>query len=337
MYQSEGGSRAAAEAMLIGGVLVQYVASRMALTAGARPDAPGRRALAQWMPIAATALAALAMRQTAVAVALVFGSSVACLSLVPGLSGYVMPMQQLPPSRRLWVLILPVAVLLLLAGFHGSLTWYHAVMLLVMGAAFLGVWREPREGNGGITTSETASRAPPAVWAYLIPALALAAVGAWLAVRGTVQTGETSRMLRSEFLATTVLSPLLLLPALGAGTMAAQRGQMGELTTALCGTVLLNLCLLLPTIILFNYLVGGLAHLHTARGLHDAFATGAAATPFPLITWRLDSVLLVVLGFGLVPVATGRWMPERIEAILLVALYVAYLAAETVFDAGLLR
>lgn len=333
MYQAQGGARVGGEALLIVGVIVQYAATRLAL-GGVRGDAvaPGHRALAQWLPIAATALAALAMRQPGVAIALVFGSSVACLSLVVGLSGYVSPPRQLPPTRRVWVLVLPAAILVMLAGFHGSFTWYHAIMLLIMGMAFLGVWTEP-SAEEGVSAVDSQPDGGSRAGILIVAALAVAAIGAWAAARGAVVTGEHSRMLTGEFLGATVLSPLLLLPALGAGSIAAQRGHMGEVTSSLCGTVLLNLCALLPLIILANYLIEGFAHLHTAPGLRQAFA--AAATPYPLVTWRVDSIVLIVLGFALIPIAMGRWLPERFESMLLVAVYAAYLAAETAVAARL--
>src|SRR5271170_2953961 len=84
--------------MVASGVL--YAVTRVAVFALARPDGsnPGRRALAQWFAIAATVIAAILWRHTeagnsdrqletqlaGVAVSIIFGTSVACLSLVLG-------------------------------------------------------------------------------------------------------------------------------------------------------------------------------------------------------------------------------------------------------------
>jgi Ca2+/Na+ antiporter len=105
--------------------------------------------------------------------------------------------------------------------------------------------------------------------------------------------------------------------------MIAQEGHTDRVVTALCGTVLLNLCLLLPAIVLIEFVRGAL-HGH------------AQPMTFPLITWRVDAVLLVVLGFALIPLAADRWLPERLEAMLLVIVYAGYLLAETVLSARLL-
>ena len=60
-----------------------------------------------------------------------------------------------------------------------------------------------------------------------------------------------------------------------------------------------------------------------------------APLPYPLAVWRIDTVLLLMLSFAMVPVAMGRWMPERLESILLVVVYAAYLVAQTMLAARL--
>jgi Ca2+/Na+ antiporter len=349
MFAAQGDGHFRGEAVLIAGVVLQYIATRISMAAIARADgsSPGRQALAQWLPIVATVLAAVAMGQPEIAITLIFGSAVACLSLVLGMTTYVEPVRQLPAERRVWPLALPAALLLLLAGFHGSLTWYHGLMLLVMGAAFLGVWIErPRPEAAPEQAAAPADRsiAPPAhplnyaaravvppaqktsltiSPQFIVLAMALAGVGGWIIIRGAVGTSQNSRVLTAGLLGATVLGPLLLLPALGMGTVLAQGGHTSRMVTALCGTVLLNLCLLLPLVILIEYFVG-------------RFTGNSRLTTFPLVTWRLDTVLLVVLSFALLPVAAGRWLPQRIEAIFLVVIYAAYLVARTALSARLI-
>jgi Ca2+/Na+ antiporter len=320
MFQVHGGGRFSGEILLVGGVVLQYIATRFSMAVVGRTDgsAPGRLAVAQWLPILATAIAAVAMRMPEMAICLVFGSSVASLSLVLGMTSYVAPVSPPMPERRLWAMVLPAAIFLLLAGFRGKFTWLHAVMLLVMGAAFLAVWAERPDP---LTMPPESRDERPAALGFLIPAILLAALGAAVTIYGTFRSG--SRVLTPDLLAATILSPLLLLPTLGSGTMLAQNGHTDRAVTALSGTVLLNLCLLLPAIILIEYAIGW----HHGQ---------AQPVPFPLITWRLDSVLLVVLGFALMPLAFGRWIPERIESVLLIIVYAAYLISETALSAKLL-
>ena len=316
MFQIHGGGRFGAEILLVGGVVLQYVSTRFSITALGRADGskPGWHAVGQWMPILFTALAALVMGMPEMAISLVFGSSVACLSLVLGMTAYVSPIGPNAPHRRLWATVLPASIFLLLAGFHGTLTWFHAVMLLVMGAAFLAVWLERSDELASLPLPRESSHP----MALLIPGLVLGAAGAAITAYGA--TRSSTRLLTPELLAATILSPLLLLPALGVGTMLAQQGHTDRVLSALCGTVLLNLCLLLPAVILIHYAT-------------TALQGRPAATSFPMICWRVDGVLLVVLSFALVPVAAGRWLPERLEATLLVIIYVGYFLAEILISA----
>ena len=306
--------RLTSEAQLIGGVLLQYVAARMAIGAVARGDesTPGRLALAQWLPIAATAFAAEAIGHAQMALALIFGSSVAAMSLVLGMTLYVGPMKRITARSRIWPMVLPVAILLALAGFRAFLTWYHAIMLLAIGAAILAVWLEKVPSD---EPPPVAATSPPADWLIwlLFPSLVLAAVGALVTLRGVLEAPPSPTS--PELLATIILSPLLLLAALGSQSMLAQHGHTDQAITSICGTVLLNLCVLLPGLILSEFFIGKYHHV-------------SQPLPFPLIEWRLDAMLLVMLGFALVPMALGRWLPRRLEALLLVLVYIAYLAAQ---------
>lgn len=312
MYEVESGGFGP-KLLVLAGVAVHYAGTSIATAALARPEvvSPGRRAVAQWLPVFATAIAAVVMRQPEMAVALVFGSSVACLSLVLGMSTYVGALQEFPASRRLWPLVLPPALFALLAGFRGSLGWFHAVLLLGMGAGFLPLWIDRSLPSGAPITPAADETSSPAAGVAI--AMALAAVAAWATVHGATQVADQSRLLTSQLLGGAVISPFLLLPALGNCSMLAQQSRAGEAVTSLVGTVLLNLCLLLPLVILVTLVV----------------SRGATATPYPLIVWRVDSVVLLVLAFALVPVAAGRWLPQRMESMLLVLVYAAYLVFET--------
>jgi hypothetical protein len=225
---------------------------------------------------------------------------------------------------------MPAALLVLMMGFHGGFMLMHGAMLLIMGGTFLAVWVEkPVVVGPPLANASDPPAAPIQPIPATLAAIVLAALGAWLAIRGAISTGEHSRMLPADLLAATVLSPLLLLPALGSATTVAQRGQMGHVVTALCGTVLLNLCLLLPLVIFSDWIHAVWTHPQVADA---AAVVGAAArtTPFPVVTWRVDTVVLVVLGFALIPVAVGRWLPDRFESVLLIAAYIAYLFVKAI-------
>ncbi|HWE97616.1 MAG TPA: hypothetical protein VG269_26915 [Tepidisphaeraceae bacterium] len=326
--------------LLMAAAALLYAAGRAAVYALARPDGadPGRRAIAQCLPITAAVLAAIVMNRPEIAVAVIFGTSVACLSLVLGLATYVAPLDNLPPSRRMWPFILPAALLPLMAGFSGHLSWWHALMLLGLGGAVLGVWLQTPDAP-----AMPGEDRPPARLAglVLLGAVLLAIPGAVLAVNGVISSSRQTQTLSSGTLAATILSPLLVLPTLGTSSLVAQRGRAGEALSALVGTVLINLCAVLPVAVILWYAVSmhGADHSATASAgasaFHNPFA-GLAGLPYAMATWRIETVMLVVLGFALTPVAMGRWTVGRLESALLVLGYIVYLGAAAIFGTQLL-
>ena len=88
---------------------------------------------------------------------------------------------------------------------------------------------------------------------------------------------------------------------------------------AVFGVVLLNLCLLLPGLILGWYL----------RQRLVSPAQDPSGLPLPMAVWRVDMVVLVVLGMMLAPVALGHWRLGKIEGMALIVGYAAYLIAAT--------
>jgi hypothetical protein len=60
-------------------------------------------------------------------------------------------------------------------------------------------------------------------------------------------------------------------------------------------------------------------------GLVEAVVNHLRETPFPLVSWRIDSVILVVLGFALIPVSLARWTFSRVESVVLIIAYAIYL------------
>jgi Ca2+/Na+ antiporter len=369
--------------LLIAGAVMLYVASRACVDALVRGNFAARHgwaAVGHWIPVAAVALMAAAAGRGEIAMGVVFGTSVAALSLAFGLITYMAPPGELPPSRRVWPFLLPAALLPLVAGFSGHLNAIHAVMIAVLGLSVLQVWRGvgrgdralsqrttgAGQGNGGTVADVLAREVEPAAFPepeghsrpptldYVTPppgagratwdretllrgvqgllAVALAGAGARAAVLGAVQADAASKLARAEMLAAAALSPLLILPVLGTGTESAQRGRSADACGALVALSLLNLCGLLPAVILFWYLrtsVPDGAGWGLAAAIKNLPAHGRPM-PLPLAVWRVDAVLLTVLGFALIPVALGRWTLGRLESAGLIIAYAAYLAVTAV-------
>lgn len=335
MAVSEIDGRTRAALLLMAAAAVHYAAGRSAVFALARPDGsdPGRRALGQWLPIAATVIAATLFGHPEIAVSVIFGTSVACLSLVLGLATYLAPLQNLPASRRVWPFVLPAALLPFMAGFSGHISWWHALMMLGLGGAVLSVWLQAPDAP---TTPHEERPEPGIMSMAILGAVALAAVGAVLSVKGVILSSQYAQLLTAGTLAATILSPLLVLPTLGTASLVAQRGYAGQALSALVGTVLLNLCALLPLTAILWYVTSLHGHgpdqaaAADGHGLLNPFA-GLNGLPYAMATWRIETVMLVVLGFALTPVAMGRWVLGRLESVLLVVGYAAYLGIVAIF------
>ena len=347
MRWADGGRVGTVLILGVAGALL-YAASRTAAAAlagsgGGRNVRPGWRAVGHWVPIAATSIVAAARGHADVAVALAFATSVGCLSFVLGVLTYLAPMDQLPAARRAWPFVLPAALLALIAGFSGHVSWLHAVAMVLLGIALMSVWRDPSLQEPAPTPSPFADSdsqpLPKAGWfriAELLVAIALAVVGGWYAVDGTVRAAAAARLFPAATLAVVILSPLVTLPMLNPAAPDSPAGQTASTVSTLVAVGLLNLCALLPLLSFLWLFKTAFAAPGDAIGVSTAatnptsvslfsFLAASKPLPFPLASWRVDAVVLTVLGFILIPVSLGRWELRRAEAIGLIVGYAAYL------------
>jgi cation:H+ antiporter len=299
---------------------------------------PGWRGVGHWLPIAATALVAAALGRPDIAVPLAFATSIASLAFVLGVLSYLSPMDHLPPTRRAWPFVLPAALLALIAGFSGQLTWLHALAMLLLGGALLSVWRDPglagpddpslpfaEEANG------PASRPRWLRVAEVLLALALAAVGGWAAVVGTTRAAEATRVFSNGLVTVAIVAPLVTLPMLNPGPTEQARAHTASMASTVVAVALLNLCALLPLLVLFWHVKTGVAGPEGAAASWFPFSAilqNGQPLSYPLATWRVDAVVLVVLGFAMLPVSLGRWQLGRWEGAGLILGYAMYLILE---------
>lgn len=318
--------------LFAGAGLVLYIASRAAADAvtSIKDPSPGRMAVAQWMPIAWTAILATAAGRADIGLGVTFATSVAALGLTLG-TLLLLATHREPsiPNAGAWPFVIPAALLTLMAGFSGFLTWWHALMMLGAGATVWAVWRTPR----GAESKEIPIAAPVEAnrwrgW-QLALSIALGAVGAWLAFQAARVADDRTRVATGGLIATAVLGPLLVLPLLGTGAFAAQNGRLTAAMATIVGVVLLNLCLLLPALVLIAYVrqpvVAWMSGVRDIEGLRDQIKP----IPFPLAAWRVDTVLIIVAGLMLVPVSLGRWTLQRAEGAALTVFYIAYIVVST--------
>ena len=341
--------------LLILGSAGLYVASRAAVDAlsnhlrdpskagqpasRSRLPSPELTALGQWMPIAAVAGLAAVKGRSDIALGVIFGTIVATLSLALGLTTYMSPLGSVPPSRRAWPMLLAGAFVPLIAGFSGSLNFSNAIMLLLIGAAGLTLWKDrpaptrtPLPAENVIAVPAPAS--PPNRHALMIccaqwiAAVAIAVVAAKAALLGTTLAETQSRLLQPALLSAAILSPMLILPALASASDLAHHGRSIDAVSSLIALAMFLLFALLPIVIVVWYARSLLTSSpsHPGDTLEKLVDLNPVQIPFPLHLWRVDAVLLAVLGLVLVPVSLGRIAIHRIESAGLVVIYAGYLA-----------
>ena len=300
------------------GGMALYIASRAAADAltAHRPASPGWIALGQWMPIAAVAILAIVVNRPAIALGVIFSTSVATLSLATGGVALMQPPSVSPVIKKAWPMILPVALLAFIAGFRGELTIFHASLLALQGVAVLFLWHQrrtsPRVMIDGLRVIQ------------LMLSLALAGIGAYAAVRGVTRASHSTEILNTQIdvastglLSAILLSPLLVLPILGSGIDLAHREQSSTAITSHVGIVLLNICALLPGVIFFSYW----RNFHFSHSLNPELlfalyrvtSIPPAAISFPLAVWRVDVVVLIVFGLFLLPRSSGAMVAGQIR------------------------
>lgn len=325
----------------------------------------GGIALGHWAPTVAVSMTALLLGRPDLAISVTFAVSVAALLLALGMTVFLVPSEPLPLSRRVWPFLLPAGLLIVVAGFGSALNLIHALMLAVLGVCVLGVWqslRDERTAIDQVLSAADDAAAEPAVkedapLAYMGPvpkpmnvaerllhwrtlqwslSAGMALLAAWWVVHGTLLAESSSSWMRVGILVAGAISPLLVLPLLAIGTDLAQRNRSGEACSACVALALMNLLGLLPMLIIGwavrSVALNGLpsaSYASTRQGLFQPASEWfmrLPSIPLPLSVWRIDAVVVTVVGFALLPAALGKWRLGRIEAIALIAGYAGYLA-----------
>ena len=324
--------------------------------------APGRRALAHWLPIATAAALFAALRHPEMAMGIAFGTSVALLSTVVGFVVMPLPLDEVPARHRpLWFLVPVAAALAFLCGFRGALGYAEALTLLIQGGLLWTVWTHqpaaavppPAPVPGVVVRGVT----PLSFWviAITVAGLGVAAVAAWAATRGAVNVATVAPHFPTGLAAATVLSLALITPMISTGVPPASRGDCASPLTAQIGVVLLNLCATLPIIVVVSVVrrwadTPRLAELVESGRLDEtagwtdvlrAWADTRSLAPlndptvhFPLAVWRIDAIALIILSLLLVPVAAGRVKLDRWIGGGLIFAYCIYLIATVRFGGG---
>jgi Ca2+/Na+ antiporter len=251
--------------------------------------------------------------------------------------------------RRLWAFVLPAALLALLAGFSGFLSLNHALALLTEGVVILALWtvrgemdHDARNGSD----AHSARRGAGLRAIEMILAVAVAAIAAWAGLRAVRDLSSGLGLISGGFVTVVLVAPALVLPMIGTGMALTRAGLYHAAVTSSVGIVLLNLCFGLPLVIgiwhskpLWSSQVERMIAMVTpattspatvpAIEVSDPPANEPPKLRYPLPVWRVDTVILILLGLVLLPLSVGRWMPGRFEGVLLICVYMIYLILTT--------
>lgn len=313
------------------------------------------------LPVTIAAVAAALGGMTLAALSLAVGAAVAAVTLVFGLVSTTRTVKGKPEdwqgtggkSRGMaaggrpvdLAMLLPVAVTLLLAGFAGYISGYQALLFLAEGAIVAWMLTRGRAEAGGEGVVEEAKARPARAptWAagvQLVMAAVLSAAATGLAFAATEAAGGFFGQRVDALFASVLFAAVLLLPLIGIGTVAAADGNRLAVQRGLVmlAAILLTTCL--PAVVL-------IAGVQEARAMVSEEAASVAMSAasgdvggapvwrqlierppgmaLPLRIWRVDAVLLCVVGLLFLPAAAGRFRMGRIEGVGLIMAYAIYL------------
>ncbi len=304
---------------LLGGTVFAYVGLRF-LWRGIG-DAGIFRGALLGLPVIGVAGAFVAMGFGGMSIALLCTASVLMLTLGLGVSAASTFSNDgiSAPSLRL---LMPPAACVFVIGFQGELTLAHALAIAVI--AGLALWSAPRP-------IPAASRTTEAIIPLII-GIVITIGGAILVTRGA---GIFMRGVSSIVVTPVVVllvAPAMLLSLLGLLATEARRGGGSSAIDTVSGFVIA--CLGgSALVIVIAHLMRAVAVRTAATMLPSTQPTTApsdvAALVIPMATWRVDSVLLVVLSALLIPVGTGHIRLGKVEGLALIGLYLLYASVAT--------
>lgn len=258
------------------------------------------------LPIAIAAGGVWSIAGAGAAIALLFacavGAAMFCGGVVMLVAGRRMeqaPIMQSPSAS----LLLPVALVLFVAGSNGPLTQASCMGLVLLALLAADVFRGEEQHGGqrirSIALGTLIAVAPASVLAF--------------AVRQTLQrAGMAAPGVSPDVASIALIAPAALAPCLVRSLRNASNDPAGAVRLTSMVTII-TIAVFLPGLVVLDYGVRGAGT--------EVFA------PIPPLSWRLDGALLAVAGFALVAMRLDLLRPERWVAILHIVLYLAYVLA----------
>jgi hypothetical protein len=176
--------------------------------------------------------------------------------------------------------------------------------------------------------------APPTIGslgaALIAVALAFAVISGLAATRGLQQLAAIDLQYPSGLMASTILAAALALPLVSTGTPAASHGRSDGPLLAHTLLALLNLCLLIPLIVL---IAGRTATPPTLEPMATRPARAFNPILYPRVAWRIDALAILLLSMIFMAVAIGKIRLDRRLGFGLIVLYCVYLFSTLVVGA----
>lgn len=326
-----------------------------ALGVGGRRSVGPAAALVDWAPTALCVLVAMLLGQPTLAVTLIYATSLAAVTVVLGGALLFTPDSKdtagditgdvgadaagmrpaVAPSSML-SLGLPMAMMVWLIGFSGNVTPASAVALLIAALAAMDAWAHDAPDSAG---GPIIARAAPGSSSFRLfeaaVALGLGLGGAWMAVAFTREAAYPLLRISPELLVVMPLAPVLLLPLFSRAAGHANRGRPTSAVALALGVVVLNVGVLLPITAVVRHLIPPVlaATGPSATTVPATTAAVVAVTGFnphmsllgiPLLLWRLDNMLLVLVALAMFGVRIGYYSPHRRMGMALLLLYAGY-------------
>lgn len=291
-------------ALILGGDLLLRGATPLSLRLGVSPLLVGLVVVGfgTSTPELFTSLQAAFSGAPDIALGNVFGSNIANILLILGLSALLSPLAiSRRALRRDGPALLAATLACVALAFSGSFGLLAGALLLCGLVAYLALaWRGERQEATATAPPEATTLALPAALVLAVLGIAITILGARLLVSGAVDLARIAGI-SEAVIGLTVVAVGTSLPELVTSVMAARRGQSA---------------------LAFGNVIG--SNLYNLLGILGATAL---ASPRPLASAALleDAVIMLAATLMLLWVAVTGWRVSRREGALLLALYAAYM------------
>jgi hypothetical protein len=337
--------------------LLLYLTGRVAVSClPRRMDGPVARALLFMFPVSIASIGAVLINRPVLAIHLPIAVAVYCMTLGASVLMLFHPGVGKPEfaGRRSWTLLLPAALMILIAGFAGSIDGLVAACLIVYGFFALMAWSNPpeRAKQNQLLLEYEAGKAPPQTSAsssilMLLPIALLMVVAVVAALYVLPEADKQFRTQADSVLVMFILAPAIIVPKVFELLPPARVMSFNDSMSSLALTAMLCLCVVVPCAAglkllappVVDYSGAGLsAQLNAPPG--NPPTTRPASAParpavapanvesrvlrIPVDVWRIDALALVIACLLLVPIAAGLFRVGLTEAVGLLLLYAIY-------------